>query len=282
MLYGASSYGSSEYGGQLGGGKTLLILQGQYAVKTTQSLTESGKYGIIVIRYLEESGAYRVLTSHAITESGEYRLLLPHSLSLAGRYEIETAPKISLPGIYAVIKSREISLDGAYRLLLQHSLSLTGEYVIPKSTILSILGEYEILNRGRNFQLSGQYIVSVIQDIQDFGKDVIVNSHRAFTTILLNNVAVAANAITGSVDVSKYGSVGFWFKSDVANTINIQVQTADSVDGSGWTTYATDVLALQSDGSYSDTYSIPIFVFQNIRFQVVNAATVTIQTTGRT
>lgn len=282
MLYGSGSFGSSEYAGQLGGGKTLLILQGKYTVKTTRSLTESGKYEIIVIRYLEESGVYKVLTSHTITESGEYRLLFPHSLSLGGKYEIETAPKISLPGIYAIIRNRELSLDGAYRLLFQHSISLSGEYVVPQSVILSLLGEYEILNRGRNFQMSGQYIVSVIQDIQDFGKDVIVNSHRAFTTILLNNVAVAANAITGSVDVSKYGSVGFWFKSNVANTINIQVQTADSIDGSGWTTYATDVLALQSDGSYSDTYSIPIFVFQNIRFQIVNAATVTIQTTGRT
>lgn len=121
-------------------------------------------------------------------------------------------------------------------------------------------------------------VVSQLTDDDDFSKNIIVSSHATFPLTLWNNEARAANDITTPFDVSKYGSIGFYFETNAATTISIQVATLHSIDGSGWSTYDTVAFT----GAGSQFYSIWLLPFQSVRFMTSAGATLTIQAFLRT
>lgn len=129
-------------------------------------------------------------------------------------------------------------------------------------------------------QLGLQYVVMSqnASDIDDYRKEVIIAVHKVTPYVLWKQYGASINEVTGDVDISTAASLGIYIGVNGATTINVQVQTSNSTDGSGWSDFDSNVFS----GSGYLFYNIWVLPFRRIRFQSTAAVVATIEVFLRT
>lgn len=195
---------------------------------------------------------YVVPVTHDIQKSLAYHLGIPKTIEKPVQYSILLAPVT-------------ITKDLSY--------IIAGAITLPRSL------QYAVIVPAGALQYQLQYVlIAPNPDGEDYSKDVTVSSHQAFPYTLWNNIAVGNNQVSTTIDVSQCSSIGFYLQVSAGTVINIQAKTADSIDGSGWTTYQTYTF----DAAGSASFGIWFLPFTTMRLQVVTGVTITAEIFLRT
>ena len=299
MTYGSKPYGSSEYGGALGGGGSQLIEKSlQYTLRTTHSaitksleyeilqapstITKSLRYAIAVSTKETKALKYGVLTTTAITKSLHYEIGANVGMQKSLRYAVYAPRAAKQKSLKYTVASTPTAVQHSLRYDIQlypETIEKTLAYIVLKRTTIAVPLQYVIVapHGAKSMQL--QYVVvPAVQDGEDFSKEVTVASHQTFPYTLWNNFAAGAGAATQSLDVSQISSIGFYLKASAATVVDIQAKTADSIDGSGWTTYQSYTF----DAAGSASFGIWFLPFTTMRLVTESAVTITAEIFLRT
>ncbi len=298
MAYGGSSYGSNTYGGEVGANPLITLdKSARYAVITTPDAKQkSAGYTVNTPHLIQKGAQYGIISHHApLLKDVVYMVISPQKEALAAKYTV-ISPRAAIlrSAKYAIISPHEFSRALGYDVfLIRPQTKGMGYYIDTRATAIQKSSSYIVAIR-RLLQKSAQYGVLITKaplsmymqyvviiptvDVEDYSKNVIISSHTTFPVVLWNGAIRAANDFTAPTDVSKYGVLGYYIQTNTATTINIQAQTPTSLDGSGWSTVASEVFSAAG----ATTGGIWFMAFQNIRFQTTAAATITIQAFLRT
>ena len=275
MAYGSLSYGSASYGGEVASGVNSVQLSLQYTVITNPTpLTESLEYKIGILKApITFSLGYAVGVQGSTTKSLTYSVATSNSITLSLQYVVR--PILGIPLKYSVVTTPSpITKSIQYQVGTTHTITESLQYDVGPEYIVPLDSKYTISWHPAKMVFTMMYVViPQITDDDDYSKGMVIAEYVTTDLILWNNIAVNANAVTNSVDVSSIGSLGVYMQVDSATTINVQVLTAD-----GWQNYDS----ISFSGSGSQFYSIWFFSFTQIRFQTTASATITIQVFLRT
>ena len=206
-----------------------------------------------------------ISSSPVIQKSLKYTIISPYSLTKSLKYTI--------------ISPLSITKSLQYDIGIPTSITKSLKYAVASPQLITKSLRYAVHPTQAPISLQLQYVVQVpVTDDDDYSKQIIVSEYTTTSIVLWENQAALANEVTNDLDISKMGAMGIYIQVDQATTINFQVETITSLDGSGWSVYDSHDFAAAG----AEFYNIWILPFQKIRFQTTSPATITVQCWIRT